>query len=376
MLDAVLDALEGAQHAANRLSLDAREVRHRRRRERVLDVVRPLDAKLRRRHERDLLAAPAQDELVAQEQSALFEGLPAAEKKYGARGTLLHRARPLVVVVQDEPIACCHFAEKPFLHRLIDFHRAVALDVVGRHVEDGGDLRTEVLRRLHLVARNLGGDCAALARLQHGFRQRIADVAADARLLLAELLGEQQPQERRRRRLAVRPRHGEDRRLGKCRRQFHFARDADAAPLRLLGERDGDGNGGREHEKIAAVQERGFLCAENQPDAECAKLRDVFFDRRLVLRIGKRDLRAEPLENLRRRKAADPSADDENLLSFEIRIEMQYASSSLYLFPADEGGFPRCQTSARVNMQDMRRAPQRRRRRAKTYGRRASPATP
>ena len=65
MLDAVLDALEGAQHAADRLSLDAREVRHRRRRERVLDVVRPLDAKLRRRHERDLLAALAQDELVA-----------------------------------------------------------------------------------------------------------------------------------------------------------------------------------------------------------------------------------------------------------------------------------------------------------------------
>ena len=64
-LDTVLHTLERTQHGTHLGRCHPRKERHRRRRERILDVVRPLDAKFRRRHERDLLAALTQDELVA-----------------------------------------------------------------------------------------------------------------------------------------------------------------------------------------------------------------------------------------------------------------------------------------------------------------------
>ena len=49
----------------------------------------------------------------------------------------------------------------------------------------------KILRRLHLEARNLRRERAALADLERRLRERNADVAADARLVLAVFRREQ-----------------------------------------------------------------------------------------------------------------------------------------------------------------------------------------
>ena len=159
------------------------------------------------------LPLPADDDEavlhITAHEDALFERFATAKIADLRLGALFHAAHLLVVVVEDEVVVLRLFAEDALLHGLIDFHRAVAHDVVRRHIEHGRDMRVEVLRRLHLVARDLRRDAAAPADAQGLLRQRHADVAADADLVVMRL--EQQAEERRRRRLAIRARHRADR---------------------------------------------------------------------------------------------------------------------------------------------------------------------
>ena len=139
VFNAVLDADELLKHGLHGLGIAARKIRHRRCGQRILDVVRPLDAKLVHRDERNGLSIPAQRQHVAIEHHALVEILRATEiADADACGhAVLHAAHAFVVIVQHDEVAIALMRENPLLHGLIDIHRAVADDVVGRDIQHG-----------------------------------------------------------------------------------------------------------------------------------------------------------------------------------------------------------------------------------------------
>ena len=272
VLDAVLDAAERLEHGDHQRGLAASEEGLCDGREGILDVVRPLDAELIRMAELVFLPLPADDDEavlhITAHEDALFEFLAAAEVADLRHRARLHAARLLVVVVEDEIVVRRLLAEEALLHGLVDLHRAMAHDVVRRHVEHGRDMRVEVLRRLHLVARDLRRDAAALADAHGLLRQRHADVAADADLVVMRL--EQQAEERRRRRLAIRARHRTDRRLRDVIGELHLAHDADALFISGLDQRDAHRHGRRDDDRIHALEQALLLWAEGKRNAERA----------------------------------------------------------------------------------------------------------
>ena len=217
--------------------------------------MRSLDAEFIRAAELMLLTLPADDDEAvthaAAHKDTLLEFFPAAEVADLRLRARLHAARLLVVVVEDDVIVPRLLAEDALLHGLVDLHRAVAHDVVRRHIEQRRDVRVEVLRRLHLVTRDLRRDAAALADAQGLLRQRHTDVAADADLVVMRL--EQESEQRRRRRLAVRARHRADRRLRNVIGELHLAHDADALRVGRLDERDAHRHGRRDDDRIHAL---------------------------------------------------------------------------------------------------------------------------
>ena len=149
----MLHTLERTQHGTHLGGCHAREECHRRRRERILDVVSARDAEFIRPNKNMLRTIPADnDHAVCTHGRPLRQFLASAEEAHLPLCTLCHAARVRVVIVQHEEVVRRLRSEELFLHRLIDLHRAVTDDMVGGYVQLCDDMRMEMRCRLHLIA--------------------------------------------------------------------------------------------------------------------------------------------------------------------------------------------------------------------------------
>ena len=146
---------------------------------------------------------------------------------------------------------------------------AVAVEVVGRQVEEDGDLGPERLDVLELEARELAhdprvfGDCAVEAGERTADVPGHGDGPAGGSKDGAEQLA--------RRRFPVRPGHPDDGVREQARAELHLAPDGEAA--RACGGREGclARDSGALHQQVHAVKERGVHRAEDDFDARLAK---------------------------------------------------------------------------------------------------------
>ena len=140
--------------------------------------------------------------------------------------------------------------------------------------------------------------------------ERVADVAADEHVMAARL--EHPPGQRRRRRLPLRAGDRDDAAAQPARGQLQLAHDRHARGARLGDRRLRGRHTGTQHDQIGAEQRLPPVPAEFELHAGVAQLR-VLVDR--LARVGERDRRAAPDEQLRRRDAAPRRADHDDPLA-------------------------------------------------------------
>ena len=152
-LNTVLYPLERAQDRPYLRCRHPREQSHRRCCECILDVVPAGNPQLRRRDEDVFHTVPSDDKHpICTDKCPLCQLFFAAEKAYPARRTRRHTARLRVVRIQHEEVLRRLRGKEFLLHCLIDLHRAVADDVIRRHIQFSDDVRVKMCRCLHLVA--------------------------------------------------------------------------------------------------------------------------------------------------------------------------------------------------------------------------------
>ena len=149
--------------------------------------------------------------------------------------------------------------DQTLLDRGIGFERAVAVEVVGRDVEQHADGRIEARRQVDLEGRALDHmEAAAAGRLQR--QDRLADIAAKRHLAAGG--GDEMGDQRRRRRLAVGAGDGDERRLRAmapplAAEQLDVADDLDAGGLgadhRPVRRRMGERHARRQHQRREAL---------------------------------------------------------------------------------------------------------------------------
>ena len=134
--------------------------------------------------------------------------------------------RPWIVGIQHGPIGRLLLGKNARLRRRIFVDGRVAIEVVGREVEQHRDPRLERLRALELKTARLD-DVDRLFRRGLDLRaQRQADVAADEDAVAAGL--EHAAGQRRGRRLPFRPGDGDDAAAQPAGRELELARDRNA----------------------------------------------------------------------------------------------------------------------------------------------------
>ncbi|MEJ7718387.1 MAG: hypothetical protein WKF31_10640 [Thermoleophilaceae bacterium] len=138
LLEAVRDARERGQRLADGLGIDPAGQGRRRRRHRVLEVVVASQADLLGGHQRG--SRP----LEAPVGRSVEVGVPVAEGHPPRRARRLERPRG------DRDVAGLLAREHPHLRRAIGLERAVAVEVVGRHVEQHRALGREAIGVLEL----------------------------------------------------------------------------------------------------------------------------------------------------------------------------------------------------------------------------------
>jgi hypothetical protein len=255
----VRQGLDLVDRRLHRRGLRAREPRDRDRGEDVLDVVaarepRPAEgvALLGR------VGQPERGEPLAGEGSA---GHRARAERHDARAHAGGRAPCLrVVAVHDRVVVRLLRREDPRLRLAVLGERPVAVQVIGRDVQETRDARPEALDPLelearHLRDRDLRGDV-------HGGDQRHAEVPARERAPSRAL--EREADEARRRALPVRPGDGHDRAGEQLEGELDLAADGDAATHGSGEERRVARHAGARHDEIDAGEEPRAVVAERR----------------------------------------------------------------------------------------------------------------
>ena len=146
------------------------------------------------------------------------------------------------------------------------------VEVVGSDVQQDGDVRMQVLRRLELEAAQLGDeDCPGLD-VVHGGNQGDADVAADERGKAGRL--QHLAQERRSRGLAVRPGDADQPPGQEPARRLDFGDDLNPAGTRRLELRQVPGHSGADHDQVLAEEGLCAMEAEFEPHFERGQFGD------------------------------------------------------------------------------------------------------
>ena len=190
---------------------------------------------------------------------------------------------------------------------------AVAVEVVGRHVEEHGDARPELVDVLELEARQLADDPGVLRDRAVETGQRAADVAGDRDRLAGR--AEDLAQELAGRRLAVRPGDPEERVRQEARAELDLAPDGHAPRARGGHEGYLARDTGALDQQVHVVDERGVLRAQDDFDAVLAKPPGV----QLVVPVDADDPDAAARERERRSLARAGQAEDEGPLRKQTR---------------------------------------------------------
>ena len=148
----------------------------------------------------------------------------------------------------------------------------MAVEVIGRDVQQHSDVQARVLDRLELEARKLEHDPVVGRDLIDTIEDGVADVAAD----------DDGPRPRRkhfarqrgRRRLAVRARDPDDRARAQAEKEFDLARDPNAARARLLQQFRVPRHARTRVHDVDAVEHRGVMAAESVFDSLRRHLRE------------------------------------------------------------------------------------------------------
>jgi hypothetical protein len=151
-------------------------------------------------------------------------------ERHDSRVARTHRRDERIVGVDDGELGGL---QQLFLELCIELERAVAVEMVGRDVQDGRCERRQAVGRLHLEARDLEhvGVGIALEKI----KRRRPEVAARGRT--QALRHEHLRRQRRHRALAVAARHGDDRRTRSQGEQLDVADHGEPSPSRFDGER-------------------------------------------------------------------------------------------------------------------------------------------
>ena len=144
----------------------------------------------------------AHDDFAIPDERALIHFPLAAEQHHLRLHLPNQRCKCRIVRVEHGDVLCRHVLELPHLHRRVDFHRAVAIEMVFGNIEQRRRLRVERLRRLHLEGRDFADEQVVVLTVETCRAVRIADVAHDMRR--ASCIAEDFAQQRDGRRLAVR----------------------------------------------------------------------------------------------------------------------------------------------------------------------------
>jgi hypothetical protein len=159
--------------------------------------------------------------------------------------------------------------EDPELRRAVVLEARVAVEVVGREVEQDGDARPKRVDVLELKARELADDPRVLGERAVQARERVADVPRDRDG--GRCGPEDRTEKLARRRLPVRARHADDRIGEEPEAELDLAPDGQATLARGGHEGCLRRNAGAFDEQVHAVEQLGVVRAEDDFDAVLAK---------------------------------------------------------------------------------------------------------
>ena len=308
-LDAVFHALEGFEHFAHRFAGNAHHAGDDHSGQRVFKVVWAGDIHL---------VAKFQNDVMIRDIRTVRHLLLAGEPCHLRLQPLRHLAAGRIVVIEHGHVMCGLAVKDTPLHRDIDFHRAMADDMILGDIEYRAHMRVELADALALIAAHLGDSHVILFGYARRRGNRIADVSDDVRR--ASRRAKQLADQRRGRRLAVRAGDGDKRALCQPRAQLQFAHDLHTLRNRVLHKRLGPRNAGADDHDVLPCNQAVRRLAERKR----AFRRAQFIQRaaEFAFRLGIRDghTRAKADQQLGRRNAAARHAADQHALSFNIHV--------------------------------------------------------
>ncbi len=204
------------------------------------------------RHDLQIVAVFAPEDLAVAHERAALDFLLAAEPVHLRAGLAGQTGASGIVSVQDRVILRRLVLEDPRLGQHVGVEAVVAVEMVGRDVEDDGDFGMEALDALELEAGDLQHVVGVRGRIRNQRDGGRADVAAHQHLVSAH--ADDFAGQRRGGGLAVGAGDGEDVSLEKPRRQLDFADDGNALRARLLQLRHVAGHARADHDQVLVAE--------------------------------------------------------------------------------------------------------------------------
>ena len=201
--------------------------RRRRRRQHVRQVVPPTEPHAPRQVCPFLRASQPKHQFRSFQKSAVVQRLLDGIEHHPAASVLLPRPHLGVVGIEDRHVLGALKPQDVLLRRDVGRHRPVPVQMVRADACDHGHVRAPPDRRqvFQLETRKFQDDGLVRADLAHLVQEALADVASHARRAKPR---QHLPQKRRRRALAARTRHADQRRGAQPDEQIHLARDRHA----------------------------------------------------------------------------------------------------------------------------------------------------
>ena len=221
-----------------------------------------------------------------------------------------------IVGVENAEVVLVLLGEDALLGESVVLEGAVAIEVVGRDVEDDGDCGMELLGGFELEAGDFEDGPGVVGAVVDQRDDRDADVAADQRGQ-AGLLQDFADQ-RGGGGLAVGAGDGEDLALEEARGQFEFADDgpAEVAHLHQFGRVER--HAGADDDEVLAAKGEQAVTAGFDVDALFEQGGNVFGQRFGAADVGDGDLGSAAAQKNGRGQAGFAQSDDENFFAFEL----------------------------------------------------------
>jgi hypothetical protein len=265
----------------------------------------------------------------------IVEGVPADQAygrerhdgRAGRKGDLLstasacQRQRLRIVGVDNRPVFRRLVRENPRLRRSVGFHRAMAVEMVGRQVQQHGDPWMERVRRLQLETAHLDDVKRLRCRRSDLRAERRTDVSSHHRLQSA--CREHTTRQRGRRRLALGPCDRDDPSAQPARRKLDLAYHPDAGLARRHNGRLIECHPGAQDQQVGRRERLYSMSAQFQLDACVAQLSSRA---RVEIgpRIGERDARAALGKQQRGGDAATGRSRHRDVLSAHRKAHLSF----------------------------------------------------